>query len=114
MSGSLFSPSWLGPAVSGVLDRLESQRVTVHAEPTSAVQLEQVAALYERWARCYRVLARHVDVHRVASWSEERIVREAMSEAAEQFTSLAKDYRGFAESRRRFEAATADRAAGGV
>ncbi|MEU6263898.1 hypothetical protein [Saccharopolyspora shandongensis] len=114
MGGALFSPSWLGPGVSGVLARLERQRVTVHDGPTSAAQLEQVAALYERRARCFRVLARHVDVHRVASWSEERIVREAMSEAAEQSMSFAEDYRGFAESRREFEAAEAKRAAGGA
>ncbi|MEU6264843.1 hypothetical protein [Saccharopolyspora shandongensis] len=111
---SLFSPSWLGPAVSGVLTRLESQRVTVHDGPMSATQLERLAALYERQARCYRVLARHIDFFRAVSWSEERVMCEAMFGAAERLMSYAEDYRGFAESRREFEAAEAKRAAGGA
>ncbi|MEV6234924.1 hypothetical protein AB0L88_44365 [Saccharopolyspora shandongensis] len=107
MSGSLFSPTWLGPAVSGVLDRLDDQvcELIGTGQPRSADRLDGMAALYERQARCWRILAAH---------THERVVWKAMLAAQMHAESFAEDYRGFAESKRRFEAAAAERTSGGA
>ncbi|QIZ36127.1 hypothetical protein [Saccharopolyspora sp. ASAGF58] len=64
---SLFFPSWLGEAILAVLDRLDDQLSELMRvdPPPSAERLDRVAALYERQARCWNVLAAHVTGERV-------------------------------------------------
>ncbi|MER5389909.1 hypothetical protein [Saccharopolyspora sp. NPDC002686] len=109
------SPSWLGAAVLAVIDRLDEQRcellheISVDAAAGSAAQMKQMAALYARRARCWRVLATHATA---------RLVWKPAITAAMNDDRLAQDYLGFAESRREFEQRRTElraaRSAGGV
>ncbi|QIZ33938.1 hypothetical protein [Saccharopolyspora sp. ASAGF58] len=99
------TPAWLGEAILAVLDRLDDQLFGLMRvdQPESTERLDRIAALYERQARCWKVLAAHVG---------ERVVWIAMFEARACAESYAEKYRGFAESHREFEARKAKRASG--
>ncbi|MGW5642203.1 hypothetical protein ACWEV3_10955 [Saccharopolyspora sp. NPDC003752] len=90
---SSVKPEWLGAAVRAVMHRLEGQRSALRNSRSSAA-LEQIAALYKRQARCWRVLANHVD---------EPIVFKAMLHAEAHCNNSAWNYREMADIRRTSE-----------
>ncbi|MCI2423973.1 hypothetical protein MOQ72_41900 [Saccharopolyspora sp. K220] len=97
MTLSTFSPAWLGRAVQAVLDRLRDQRNDPAARDSSQ-RMEQVAALWEREACCWRVLAQH---------ASEPVVWSAMFAAELRAENFAERYRGFARTYRDSEARAA-------
>jgi hypothetical protein len=91
----VIKPAWLATGVEAVLERLSDQFHALYQEPSTSERMGRVAALWEREARCWRVLARHTEV---------RVCRLSMFAAAARATEAARQYHGHARFYREQEA----------